>query len=89
MSEGVQGKQNERLDLPSRDHVIVRSSDGVEISLILEYSRRTTPQHRDSTLWKVTNSSTTNVLFRSPVTKVPISNEQAFSLGLVLREKGG
>lgn len=67
----------ERGNVPSSDHVVVRSTSRIEISLIFEDSGRATPKHRDCTTRKMSNHSVPNVLLCSSMTEIAVSRERA------------
>jgi hypothetical protein len=56
-SESVKrsGREGRGRGVPASDHVMVRSSNGVEVALLLQHAGRAAPEHRNGATREVTD----------------------------------
>ena len=63
-------KEVRRDDSPSADHVMIRRASRIEDALVLEHTRRATPEHRDCASGRVADGLGADVLFGAAVSEI-------------------
>lgn len=70
MSEPLAISRRGTRSSPSSDHVVVRSTNGIVVTEVLEKARGAAPEHRDGASREMANRLRPDVLLRAAVAKV-------------------